>query len=107
MASAVCAVCLRVLSATSAGVLRTHGPVSARCQGSGKPPRPPEQVVQPSAGAGPELISPPVSSPSPSLATIPSGRVIRRIPKSARQLCVSKLTYLGGDSEMQFCGSME
>ena len=89
MASAVCAVCLRVLSATSAGVLRAHGPVSARCQGSGKPPRPPEQVVQPmvqpSAGAGPELISPPVSSPSPSLATIPSGRVIRRIPKSARQ----------------------
>ena len=62
-----------MLSATSAGVLRAHGPVSARCQGSGKPPRPPEQVVQPSAGAGPELISPPVSSPSPSLATIPSG----------------------------------
>ena len=38
--AATCSVCLRSLSINATGLLRTHGPLNARCFGSGKPPRP-------------------------------------------------------------------
>ena len=43
-ASSFCSVCLRSLSLTSAGLIRAHGPISSRCLGSGKLPRPAIQV---------------------------------------------------------------
>ncbi len=97
---AVCAVCLRSLSTTSTGVLRAHGPLTARCPGSGKPPRPlavplsgPSSQVAPSPHGhqSPSPSSPPVA---PSLETIPKFRVLRRIPRAARLLCCSKMTAI-------------
>ena len=99
MASQTCAVCLRSFSINSTGLLRTHGPVTARCPGSGKLPRPPAPLpTSPSSGSPPatESTSPASTSPPPSpiLAQIPMVRVLKRIPKSARQQCSSKLTTL-------------
>ena len=95
--SRTCAVCLRAFSTTSTGLLRTHGPVTARCPGFGKLPRPLAAVpTSPGSGSPPatESTSPASPSPSPVLAQIPRVRVLKRIPKSARHQCSSKL--IGG-----------
>ena len=97
--SRTCAVCLRSFSTTFTGLLRTHGPVTARCPGSGKLPRPPAAVpTSPGSSSPPatESTSPasPSPPPSPVLAQIPRVRVLKRIPKSARHQCSSKLTTL-------------
>ena len=97
MASRTCAVCLRAFSTTSTGLLRTHGPVTARCPGSGKLPRPlAAGPTSPGSGSPPatESTSPASPPPSPVLAQIPRVRVLKRIPKSARHQCSSKLTTL-------------
>jgi len=95
MASAVCAVCLRSLSTTATGKIRTHGPLSARCPGSGKPPRTPStsSVDQPKP-MSPSTATPRVSPNSTAVATIPKVRVLCRIPRSARQWCSSKLATI-------------
>ena len=106
MASAVCAVCLRSLSTTSPGLMRVHGPFTTRCPGSGKPPRQPlarsplnetQSLPLPSPRVSSPLISSSPSLVTPALATIPNIRVLRRIPRSARQLCSSKLAAILGD----------
>ena len=113
--SAVCAVCLQAISTTTSGLLRTHGPLSARCLGSSKPPRLPTVLSSPSVPSlprGPHTVSPssqtlsrqgsstPPSPRGPSpcstsaIASIHNVRVLCCIPKSARRLCSSKLTPL-------------
>jgi len=98
MASAVCAVCLRVISTTTTGLLRTHVPLAARHLGSGKPLRLLAGTSSPltsSRQQGPSS-SPCGPSLSSTLAVAPvqNVRVLRRIPKSARRMCSSKLTTL-------------
>ena len=94
-----CSFCLRSLCTTASGQLRTHGPLTDRCPGSGKPPRssatsrasstvPPPAPTSTMASS---LSASPLSVP-PSLAPIPKNRVLRHIPKSARQQCSTKLT---------------
>ena len=98
MVLSTCSVCLRSISTTSTGVLRSHGPMSARCPGSGKPPRPSaSQPVLPARAQSPTLSVPGQAPPlpaTPSLSEIPKVRVINCVPKSARHQCSVKLTSL-------------
>ena len=77
---------------SASGQLRTHGPLADRCPGSGKPPRPSVSSDEPPPAPPCGSAASPLSAASPSLAPIPKNRVLRRIPKSARQQCSDKLT---------------
>lgn len=109
--AAVCSVCLRSICLTSAGVVRSHGPVSRRCQGSGRPPR--ARSGNGSTGGGQPCGKSPSSPPSPTsqlVSSLPQGqgqgavatdftdlpevRVLRRIPKAAREQCSLKLASI-------------
>ena len=52
----VCAVCLRSISVTSAGLVRQHGPLHARCPGSCQPPTRRLSVSAPLSHSEPALI---------------------------------------------------
>ena len=104
---------LRSLSTTSAGLMRVHGPFTARCPGSGKPPRQPlarsplnetQSLPLPSPRGFSPLISSSPSLATPALATIPNIRVLCHITRSARQLCSSKLAAILGD--IVWCNSV-
>ena len=99
--SACCSLCLRCMSLTSAGVVRVHGPVGRRCQGSSKPPRgfSERQTSVPSGEADQQQGVTPPSQPS--VVSLPQGEpvvvqhlsvvsVLRRIPKAIREQCSSK-----------------
>ena len=103
--SACCSLCLRCMSLTSVGVMRVHGPVGRRCPGSGKPPRgfSGQRTSVPSGEAGQHQGVTPPSQPSvvslsqgePAVVQhLPIVRVLRRIPKAAREQCSSKLTSI-------------
>ena len=103
--SACCSLCLRCMSLTSAGVMRVHGPVGRRCQGSGKPPRgvSARRTGVPSGEADQQRGATPSSQPSvvslsqgePAVVQhLPVVRVLRRIPKAAREQCSSKLASI-------------
>ena len=99
-----CALCLRSMSTTATGLLRIHGPLIARCPGSGKPPRPlASSRISPSmpTSASSPVLAPavpsPASTPSPVLPTIPRNRVLKRIPKAARHQCSARLATVLGD----------
>jgi len=77
MASGVCAVCLRAISTTAKGLLRTHGPLTARCPGSDKPPRPPSPAN--SVGDFTQLPPPDVDSPSLPPSPSPARGTISRV----------------------------
>ena len=49
----VCPVCCRTIAVTAAGLLRQHGPVSARCPGSRQPPAAPIDVSSQPANSPP------------------------------------------------------
>ena len=103
--SACCSLCLRCMSLTSAGVMRVHGPVGRRCPGSGKPPRgfSGQRTSVPSGEADQHQGVTPPSRPSvvslsqgepAAVQHLPIVRVLRRIPKAAREQCSSKLTSI-------------
>ena len=103
--SACCSLCLRCMSLTSAGVVRVHGPVGRRCQGSGKPPRgvSARRTGVPSGEADQQRGATPSTQPSvvslsqgePAVVQhLPVVRVLRRIPKAAREQCSSKLASI-------------
>ena len=102
---ACCSLCLRCMSLTSAGVMRVHGPMGRRCPGSGKPPRgfsgqrtsvPSGEAVQHQGvtpSSQPSVVS--LSQGEPAVVQhLPIVRVLRRIPKAAREQCSSKLTSI-------------
>ena len=107
-ASCVCSVCLRGFSVTISGLIRSHGPVHSRCQGSGRPPRNASQ--SPPAGSQLSAASSPASSPrgQPLPSTLPTApapplvymesikpvAVIKLIPKGARQQCLVKFCVI-------------
>ena len=79
MVPTVCAVCLRSLSITSCGLIRAHGPTSARCPGSGKPPRlSPAGVPLPIDAPLPSPRGPPTP---PSSLPLPAMPAVATIPK--------------------------
>ena len=93
------------LSLTSAGVMRVHGPMGRRCPGSGKPPRGfsgqrtsvPSGEADQHQGVTPSSQSSVVSLSQGEPAVVqhlPIVRVLRRIPKAAREQCSSKLTSI-------------
>ena len=103
-ASGVCSVCLSDFSVNISGLIRSHGPVHSRCQGSGRPPRNASQ--SPPAGSQLSAASSPASPPRgrPLSSTLPTApatpqvymesiqavSVLKRIPKGARQQCLVK-----------------
>ena len=104
--------CLRYIAVTNSGVVRTHGPIGSRCQGSGRQPRAPvsspltrgaSSSQSPSASFSvlPESSSsrvtvPSQSQPSP-FEAIPPLAVLKRIPRSARPLAASILGSILAD----------
>ena len=107
VAKALCSVCLRGLSATATGLIRSHGPVGDRCPGSRKPPKQPDvspRPTSPSSGRGPSSGQPPAPSPdvrsaasmdlAASLKPFPAARTLGRIPEAARYQCHAKLTTI-------------
>ena len=109
-AKALCSVCLRVLSVTATGLIRSHGPVGDRCPGSRKPPKQPDaspRLTQSGSGRGPSSgLSPTASLGVRSAASVvsmdlaasfgpfPAARTLGRIPKAARYQCRAKLTTI-------------
>ena len=107
VAKALCSVCLRGLSATATGLIRSHGPVGDRCPGSRKPPKQPDvspRPTSPNSGRGPSSGQPPAPSPdvrsaasmdlAASLKPFPAARTLGRIPEAARYQCHAKLTTI-------------
>ena len=77
-------------------MLRSHGPVDNRCQGSGQPPRaaaaPSPSSEEESLASGPHPVL--TTPPTVGLQPVPKVRVLGRIPKAARSLCCSKFTSI-------------
>ena len=111
----VCSSCSREISITSAGLIRSHGPIGDRCSSSGKPPR---QSPWHLDAASPLPSSSREMTPSPrvrsaalpvsvvSLEPIVRVRVLDRIPKAARHQCCLKLTTIL-DCEMELSRCLE
>ena len=82
-----CAVWLRQITVTNAGVIRLHGPVGARCPGSGQPPgQPPGTVLSQLAQASPvggAAVTSHRAVPMVSLPPRPSAKVLKRVPKAS------------------------
>ena len=93
-----CAVCLRQITVTNAGVIHLHGPVGARCPGSGQPTgQPPGTVLSQLAQASPvggAAVTSHRAVPTASLPPRPSAKVLKRVPKASRELCGRKLADL-------------
>ena len=102
---ALCVVCGRSMPLTSAGVIRVHGPLSNRCNGSGMPPSSTgatDSSTQParSSSNGASQV-PPISQSTPLLSLSESlsplfrassrARVLKRIPRASRHLAATKL----------------
>ena len=103
---ALCGVCSREVTVTSAGLVRVHGPLSNRCSGSRQAaqspspqPQPSEQdVVSPLAPS--DSLQPPDSSARmPDLADTIAVlgqpcQTLRRIPKGSRDAVAAKLSTI-------------
>ena len=87
-----CAVCVRVLTLTKAGLVRTHGPVANRCPGSRTPPDAsgdsptPTEDVQVS-----RLTTQREEACSQRPLSKPRVKPIRRIPRASREPAAKKL----------------
>ena len=90
-----CPVCRKIIGVRqSDGLLRTHGPPNNHCPGSGGPPvgwvAPPPSYVTcpPDANQSLDLFDSssvdPQSAPPPFRPTLPSGKILKRIPRGAR-----------------------
>ena len=111
---APCGVCLRTMPLKRDGSIRVHGPVGNCCSGSGCPPRslaaslqvstssatqPPTlsqssaHCTQPSQPNSASLQSTPCPSPA-LIQLLPSGRILKRIPRSSRGHAASKLATI-------------
>jgi len=100
MAPTVCNICLRSFSLTSAGLVRTHGPVNSRCPGSQQQPgRQSTSTLTPSTSSGSPPSSFPTSS-SPGILDDPLGfsmpplhgvKILKRIPRGSREQALGKL----------------
>ena len=103
-----CPVCRRTIAVTAAGLLRQHGPVSARCPGSRQPPAAPIDVSsQPATDSPPsysassgheanfddEAATPhtPYSLPLPPKAL---GRILKCLPMASRDLAGKKFAAI-------------
>ena len=113
---AECSVCLRAISTTFTRVIRSHGPTTNGCRGSGRPPR--QSSQSPQAGSLASASQPPAlrsassqaidlsasslspTAPSdqprlpPPLLSVPKVNVVKRIPRGSRVLGSSKLATL-------------
>ena len=106
---AVCEVCGRCMPVTKAGLLRVHGPLSNRCEGSGMSPTLPspsmvttQDTTVASSGLPPADSQRPASFPSDSLLTLfrrssTSAKILKRIPRASRHLAASKLASILND----------
>ena len=99
--SSTCSVCHRQIAVTAAVLIRQHGPVSARCQGSRQPPALSVQSDHLSSAATPILAE--VRAPdsaalsSLSLPPRPMVKILKCLPKASRESAGKKLaTILGG-----------
>ena len=110
---AVCEVCGRCMPVTKAGLLRVHGPLSNRCEGSGMSPTlsslsiaTTQDTTVVSSGLSPADSQPPASFPSDSLLTLfrrssTSAKILKRIPRASRHLAASKLASILNDVTQQ------
>ena len=106
----LCAVYLRHIALTQAGMVRMHGPFRARCPGSGRPPGsrpvqsgPAVSTTSASTAAAESIVEytpqtplpsgsdTPVPVPVPVQPVRPSVKLIRRLPKGWRELGGRKL----------------
>ena len=97
--AAMRSVCLRGFSLTSMGLIRTQGPVCSRGQGSGQPPRTVSQCPLaensqslPSLSAASPCDPPslPQLFPQLCLESFQPVKILKRIPRGARQQCLSR-----------------
>ena len=97
-------VCRRTIAVTAAGLLRLHGPVSARCPGSRQPPAAP---VDQSANSSPSYLASsghevnfdveaaaPHAPHSLPLPPRPPVRILKCLPKASRELAGKKLAAI-------------
>ena len=95
---APCAVCKRLMPVTRTGLIRVHGPLDNRCDGSRVPPG----SLPSDSDCGNSQILPPLVSdapPSPQGALSPpklAARTIKKIPRAARELAAKKLAGILG-----------
>ena len=95
---AVCSVCRRFFSLTTAGLIHTHGPVVNRCFGSRQPPGPGLSVsasllasshlacigtAQPTSGPSQPSSSAPPPDPCSFHPTLALVRILRGIPRAS------------------------
>ena len=99
--NASCSVCCRVISLTTAGVLRLHGPVASRCSGSRRPPSFHPAPASPPPASRPHCRPEIGSSGQPALllseAPLPPKcpvGIIKRIPRASRELAGVKLATI-------------
>ena len=96
-----CSVCLRSVAVTSAGLIRQHGPVQARCSGSHQPSASSSLILPPFVPPIALTVEVPSPAPSATQAALPAAafsrptaKILRRIHKASRLLAGRKLTSL-------------
>ena len=102
-----CGVCLRHILLRRDEGIRVHGPVGNRCPGSGKPPNSLEPLPRTDVPSSTTAFSlpPPTAAAagldcglSPPCVTCiqlqPTGKILKRIPRSSRELAATKLAAI-------------